>query len=137
MVQPKNLPRLYAYLLIMRWVIGVIFILNAMPKFSDPSFGSQSDSFLASLKGHVIFAPYKGFFEHVVVPNAFVITKFIKYAEMALGVCFFINFPVRLAVFTALFLHLNYLAIADQPQFMFLNIMMIAAEFVVYGARRD
>lgn len=137
MVQPKSLPRLYAYLLIMRWVIGIIFILNAMPKFSDPSFGSQADSFFATLKDDVVFAPYKGFFENIVLPNAFVVAKFIKYAEMGLGICFIINFPVRLAVFTALFLHLNYLAIASLPTFMFLNIMMIAAEFVVYGARRD
>ncbi len=121
----------------MRWVIGIIFILNAMPKFSDPSFGSQADTFFATLRDDVVFEPYKGFFEYVVIPNAFLIAKLVKYAEMILGICFIINFPVKLAVFTAFFLHLNYLAIASLPTFMFLNIMMIAAEFVVYGARQD
>ncbi|MBU6195983.1 MAG: DoxX family membrane protein [Cyanobacteria bacterium REEB446] len=137
MVQPKSLPRLYAYLLIMRWVIGVIFILNGYPKFSDPSFGSQADTFLATLRDDIIFKPYEGFFENIVLPNAFLVAKIVKYAEVILGICFIINFPIKIAVFGALCLHLNYLAIASLPTFMFLNIMMISAEFAIYGARQD
>ncbi len=135
MVNPKSLPRLYAYLLIMRWIIGLIFILNAMPKFSDPSFGSQADLFFASLRDDVIFQPYKILFNDMILPNAFLIAKIVKYAEMAIGIMFIINFPIQLAVFTALFLHINYLCIASLPTFMFLNIMMISAEFVIYGSK--
>ena len=135
MVQPKSLPTLYAYLLIMRWVIGLIFILNAMPKFSDPSFGSQADLFFASLRDDVIFEPYKILFNDMILPNAFLIAKVVKWAEVIIGAMFIINFPIQLAV-AALFLHLNYLCIASLPTFMFLNIMMIASEFVVFGSRQ-
>lgn len=136
MVNPKNLSRFYAYLLIMRWVIGMIFILNAMPKFSDPSFGSQADLFFASLRDDIIAQPYKIVFNDIILPNAFIIAKVVKYTELALGIMFIINFPIRLAVFVALFLHINYLCIASLPTFVFLNIMMISAEFVVYGFRQ-
>ena len=118
----------------MRWVIGIIFILNAMPKFSDPSFGSQADIFFASLRDDIIFSPYETLFDDMILPNAFIIAKFIKYAEMILGICFIVNFPMRLAVLVALFLHVNYLCIASLPTFMFLNVMMISSEFVIYGA---
>lgn len=83
----------------MRWVIGVIFILNGYPKFSDPSFGSQADTFFVTLRDDIIFKPYEGFFENIVLPNAFLVAKIVKYAEVILGICFIINFPIKIAMF--------------------------------------
>jgi uncharacterized membrane protein YphA (DoxX/SURF4 family) len=129
-------PKLFAYILVLRWVIGLIFILNGMPKFSDPSFGSQADVFFTTLRDDVIFKPYLYFFDEVILPNAFLVAKAIKYTEVALGVMFLINIPITLAVGLAVFLHLNYLCIASLPTFMFLNILMIASEFTIFGSKK-
>ncbi len=126
----KLAPKAIAYILILRWTIALIFFFNGIPKLSDPSFGANADSFFHSLKDDVIFAPYKSIFNNVVLPNVFIIASFVKYAEVAIAAMFFIGWPLRLATLTATFLHLNYLCIASFPTFIYLNILMIVAEWV-------
>ncbi len=130
----KVAPKAIAYLLILRWTIALIFFANGGPKLFDPSFGANADSFFHSLKDDVIFAPYKTVFNNLVLPNVFIIASFIKYAEVAIAAMFFIGWPLRLATMTATFLHLNYLCIASFPTFIYLNVIMIVAEWTCLSA---
>jgi uncharacterized membrane protein YphA (DoxX/SURF4 family) len=120
-----------AFLLILRWTLAIIFFANGVPKLSDPGFGAQADSFFASLRDDVIFGPYKTVFKDVIIPNAFIIASFVKYAEIALGAMFFIGWPLRFASGLATFLHLNYLCIASFPTFIYLNVLMIVCEWFI------
>jgi uncharacterized membrane protein YphA (DoxX/SURF4 family) len=106
-------PKATAYLLILRWAIAFVFLANGFTKLSDPSFGANADDFFRSLGDDVIF---------------------VKYSELFLAAVFFFGWPLRLAVMLSTFLHLNYLCIASFPAFMYLNIIMIAAEWAVMTA---
>ncbi|MCE2928956.1 MAG: DoxX family membrane protein [Candidatus Caenarcaniphilales bacterium] len=127
-------PKATAYLLILRWAIAFVFLANGFTKLSDPSFGANADDFFRSLGDDVIFNPYKTVLKDMVIPNAFIFASFVKYSELFLAAVFFFGWPLRLAVMLSTFLHLNYLCIASFPAFMYLNIIMIAAEWAVMTA---
>jgi uncharacterized membrane protein YphA (DoxX/SURF4 family) len=129
-------PQLFAFLLILRWTIAIIFFANGMPKLSDPAFGAHADSFFHSLRDDIIFTPYIKVFDVLILPNAFLFAAFVKYAEVFLAFSFFIGFPLSISTFVALLLHANYLCIASLPTFVFLNIIMIAAEFTCLAATK-
>ncbi len=124
-------PRAQAYILILRWTIALIFFANGWMKLKDPSFGANADSFFYSLQDDVIFAPYKLVFKNIIMPNVYLVASFVKYAELALAGIFFIGFPLRIGTWVATFLHLNYLCIASFPTFIYLNAIMIVAEWAV------
>lgn len=118
-----------AYLLILRWTIALIFFANGVPKLWDEGFGVNAESFFISLKDDVIFSPYKRVLEDLVIPNAYIFASIVKYSEIAIGIAFFLGWPLKLATLGATFLHLNYLCIASFPTFIYLNIIMIVAEW--------
>jgi uncharacterized membrane protein YphA (DoxX/SURF4 family) len=130
----KLTPKAQAFLLILRWTIAIIFFANGVPKLWDPGFGAHADSFFASLRDDVIFGPYKTVFKDLIIPNAFIIASFVKYAEITIGVIFFIGWPLRLGALLATFLHLNYLCIASFPTFIYLNVLMIVCEWMIRSA---
>ena len=78
----------------------------------------------------MIFKPYVHVINDLIIPQAFIFASIVKYAELILGVAFFIGF-LGLAVFVAIFLHANYLCIADQEYLIYFNVLMIASEFVI------
>jgi uncharacterized membrane protein YphA (DoxX/SURF4 family) len=117
------------YLYILRWVLALIFFANGVPKLSDPGFGADAEQFFATLNDDVIIKPYKIVLNDFVIPNAHIVASLIKYGEIALGISFFLGWPLRLTAICATFLHLNYLAIASFPTFIYLNILMIAVEW--------
>ena len=119
----------YAYLLVLRWVVAFVFFANGVPKLYDAGFGVDADQFFPTLLDDVIFKPYKIVLKDLVIPNAPIFASLIKYGEIALAVTFLMGWPLRLATMTATFLHLNYLCIASFPTFIYLNILMIAAEW--------
>lgn len=127
-------PKAQAYILILRWVIALIFFANGFPKLNDPSFGANADNFFHSLKDDIIFAPYKPIFNTFVLHNVYLVASFVKYSEVAISVIFFIGWPLRPATLLASFLHLNYLCIASFPTFIYLNVLMIVAEWVCLSA---
>jgi uncharacterized membrane protein YphA (DoxX/SURF4 family) len=127
-------PKAHAYLLVLRWTLALIFLANGIPKLYDPGFGADADQFFASLTDDVIFQPYKIVLHDLVIPNAPIFASLVKYGEIALGVVFFLGWPLRLAATAATFLHLNYLAIASFPTFIYLNVIMIAAEWACVNA---
>jgi uncharacterized membrane protein YphA (DoxX/SURF4 family) len=117
------------YLYILRWVLALVFFANGVPKLSDPGFGADAEQFFATLNDDVIIKPYKIVLNDFVIPNAHIVASLIKYGEIALGISFFLGWPLRLTAICATFLHLNYLAIASFPTFIYLNILMIAVEW--------
>jgi len=117
------------YLYILRWVLALIFFANGVPKLSDPGFGADAEQFFATLNDDVIIKPYKIVLNDFVIPNAHIVASLIKYGEIALGISFFLGWPLRLTAICATFLHLNYLSIASFPTFIYLNILMIAVEW--------
>lgn len=127
-------PKAHAYLLILRWTIALIFFANGVPKLWDEGFGAQAEGFFISLKDDVIFSPYKRVLEDVVIPNSYIFASLIKYSEIGIGVAFFLGWPLKLATLGATFLHLNYLCIASFPTFIYLNVLMIVAEWAVLNA---
>jgi uncharacterized membrane protein YphA (DoxX/SURF4 family) len=127
-------PKAHAYLLILRWTIALIFFANGVPKLWDEGFGVGAESFFVSLKDDVIFSPYKRVLEDLVIPNAYIFASLVKYAEIAIGVFFFLGWPLKLATLAATFLHLNYLCIASFPTFIYLNVLMIVSEWAVLNA---
>ncbi len=127
---PKLTGEAQAFLLILRWTIAIIFLANGVPKLWDPGFGAEADSFFLSLKDDIIFPPYKIVFKDLILPNAFIFASLVKYAEIALGVIFFVGWPLSTGTLAASFLHANYLCIASFPTFIYLNVLMIVAEWV-------
>lgn len=127
-------PKAHAYLLVLRWTIALVFFANGIPKLYDAGFGVDADQFFGTLYDDVIFKPYKIVLKDLVIPNAHIFASLIKYGEIALGVVFFLGWPLRLAGLAATFLHLNYLAIASFPTFIYLNVLMIAAEWACVNA---
>jgi uncharacterized membrane protein YphA (DoxX/SURF4 family) len=127
-------PKAHAYLLILRWTIALIFFANGVPKLWDEGFGVHAESFFISLRDDVIFAPYRRVLDDVVIPNAYIFASLVKYSEIAIGVFFFLGWPLKLATLAATFLHLNYLCIASFPTFIYLNVLMIVAEWAVLNA---
>ncbi len=123
-----------AYILILRWTIALIFFLNGAPKLNNPDFGAEAERFFYSLKDDIIFGPYKLIFKNLVLPNVYLISSFVKYAEIFLAATFFFGFPLRFSTYLASFLHLNYLCIASFPTFIYLNMIMIVAEWVCMSA---
>lgn len=117
------------YLYILRWVLALVFFANGVPKLSDPGFGADAEQFFATLNDDVIIKPYKIVLNDFVIPNAHIVASLIKYGEIALGISFFLGWPLRLTAICATFLHLNYLAIASFPTFIYLNVLMIAVEW--------
>jgi uncharacterized membrane protein YphA (DoxX/SURF4 family) len=126
-------PKVLVYLLLLRWVIAGIFIANGVPKIlgTDPNFGTNAISFFQSLEGHIWFAPYSKFFTTVVLQNVYIFAFLVKWAEVILGGAFLIGFPLSLATFIAIFLHVNYIFVASIPLLVFLNVLMISAELLV------
>ena len=110
-------------------VLALVFFANGVPKLSDPGFGADAEQFFATLNDDVIIKPYKIVLNDFVIPNAHIVASLIKYGEIALGISFFLGWPLRLTAICATFLHLNYLAIASFPTFIYLNILMIAVEW--------
>ncbi|MDD9899229.1 MAG: DoxX family membrane protein [Candidatus Melainabacteria bacterium] len=133
-MNPKFAPKVMAYLLILRWTLSLIFFVMGAPKLFDANFGASADIYFASLRDDIILSPYTGFFNKVVIPNAFIFASLVKYAELAIAGAFFIGFPMRLAVFAATFLHINYICIASFPSLLYLNVLMIVCEWVCLAA---
>lgn len=129
-------PKAHAYMLILRWTIALIFFANGVPKLYDPGFGVDAEQFFGSLLNDVlpVFKAYKIVLKDLVIPNAPIFASLIKYGEIALGIVFFLGWPLRTAAIAAGFLHLNYLAIASFPSFVYLNILMVAAEWACVNA---
>lgn len=126
-------PKVVVYLLLLRWVIAGIFIANGVPKIlgTDPNFGANAVNFFQSLESHIWFGPYEKFFKVVVLENVYIFSFLVKWAEVALGAAFLIGFPLSIATFVAIFLHVNYIFVASIPMLVFLNIIMISAELLV------
>lgn len=133
-MNPKFAPKVMAYLLILRWTLSLIFFVMGAPKLFDASFGASADTYFHSLRDDIILSPYTTFFDKVVLPNVFIFASFVKYAELAIAAAFFIGFPMRIAVFGATFLHINYICIASFPSLLYLNILMIVCEWVCLAA---
>ena len=127
-------PKAHAYMLILRWTIALIFFANGVPKLYDPGFGVDAEQFFSTLSDDVIFKPYRIVLHDLVIPNAPIFASLVKYGEIALGIVFFLGWPLRTAAVAAGFLHLNYLAIASFPTFIYLNVLMIAAEWACVNA---
>ena len=45
-------PKLFAYLLILRWVVALIFFINGAHKYTSPDFGADAEIFFANLRDH-------------------------------------------------------------------------------------
>ena len=127
-------PKALAYLLVLRWTIAIIFFANGVPKLWDEGFGVHAESFFNTLNDDVIFSPYKRVLEDLVIPNAYIFASLIKYSEIGIGIAFFLGWPLKLATMAATFLHLNYLCIASFPTFIYLNALMIVAEWACLNA---
>ncbi len=127
-------PKAHAYLLILRWILALIFFANGIPKLYDAGFGANADQFFATLTDDVIFQPYKIVLKDLIIPNAPLFASIVKYGEIALGIVFFLGWPLRLAATAATFMHLNYLAIASFPTFIYLNVLMIACEWAIVNS---
>jgi len=120
--------------MVLRWTIALIFFANGVPKLFDEGFGVNADQFFATLSDDVIIKPYRIVLKDLVIPNAPIFASLVKYGEIALGIVFFLGWPLRTAAIAATFLHLNYLAIASFPTFIYLNVLMIAAEWACVHA---
>ena len=121
-----------------KWGLGYDDVLKErFPQFIYcrlTGFGVGAESFFADLTDDVIFKPYMIVLKDMVIPNAPLFASLVKYGEIALGVVFFLGWPLRTAAIAATFLHLNYLAIASFPTFIYLNVLMIACEWAIVNS---
>lgn len=132
-------PKAIAWHLVLRWTIALIFFANGITKFYDPSFGADAVRFFSTLSDDVIASginPYSKILDQLIIPNAYIFASFVKYSELFIAAAFLIGFPLRIAAYLAVFLHLNYLMIASVPTFIHLNLLMMVSEFTVYNAEK-
>lgn len=130
-------PKAIAYLLILRWAIALIFIIHGAQKMLDPSFGANAEQFFSTLRDDITIAPYRKFFNMVVMPNANLFALLVKYGELAVGAAFLFGFPLQLATMAGIFLNVNYIFISSTPSLLYFNLLMIVCQFVIYGASKD
>ncbi len=136
----KAPPKALAWIFILRWTIALIFFANAMPKFSDPHFGAAAQEYFATFRDDILMAsknPYTKIFTTVIVPNAYIFAWLVKHLELFIAGVFFIGFPMRLATWSAFMLHMNYIMIASMPSLLYLNLIMMVAEFTCLAASKD
>ncbi len=138
MADEKVAPKALAWIFIMRWVISLIFFLNAYPKFFDPNFGAAAQEYFLTLRDDIIMHghnPYAKIFHTIIIPNAYIFAWLVKHLEMFISLAFFFGFPMRMATWAAVLLHANYFMIASVPSLMYLNIIMVVAEFTCLASK--
>jgi uncharacterized membrane protein YphA (DoxX/SURF4 family) len=111
-----NLPssRTYAgWLAVVRILTGAIWLIHAIPKFTNGGVFLPPNGFFATYVQNGIAktaGPYHDFLVNVVQPNAALFAELVRVGELCVGISLFLGLFTRLGAFFGVVLPLNYMA---------------------------
>lgn len=99
-----------ALLVPLRLYLGVVFLVAAWPKLTaEGGFQPRLEAFLQNFALGNAHGFYRGFLEHVVLPNSGLFTPLVVFGELFVGLALVAGAATRLAAAVAMFFLLNYM----------------------------
>jgi thiosulfate dehydrogenase (quinone) large subunit len=101
------------WLAVARILTGVIWLIHAVPKFTNADTFLPPNGFFASFvqKGITTTSgPYHDFMVTVVAPNASIFAQLVRFGELLVGISLVLGLFTRLGGFFGILLPMNYLA---------------------------
>jgi len=120
-------------LLLLRLTISYIWLSAGIHKLLDSNFISTFPNTIKSFSSASPFQFYTSFLNDTVLSNAQIFAQLTIWGEILTGIAFLLGFPILLGAISGIFMNLNYLLVATSTPSQFLNLILIAAQFVAYA----